>query len=148
MVDILLGALAQSIEKALDGEYIVYTEDVHQNAEKPCIFARCESAERVEMLNRHFFVRVNVKLTVEPGSDEKNAQTESMIATLFKVLGMVEAGGVCFNGRKIHAKRVEGHFTVHCIYDMWPEETEDCDLMEKIEVKGIYNGRAVYEERD
>ncbi|MBQ8539967.1 MAG: hypothetical protein IJ435_00685 [Clostridia bacterium] len=146
MVDKLIGALAQSIEKALDGEYIIYTEDVHQNAEKPCIFVRCESAERVQMLNRHFFVRVNVKLTVEPGSDEKNARTEALVAKLFNVLGMVEAGGVCFNGRKIHGKWAEGSFVVGCIYDMWQEKIKECDLMEKIEVKGIGHGGAVYEE--
>lgn len=146
MVDILLGALAQSLEKALGGEYVIYTEDVQQSAVKPCIFARCESAERVQMLNRHFFVRVNVKLTVEPGSDEKNAQTETLMVKLFGLLGQVEAGGVCFNGRKIHGNWAEGSFIVRCTYDMWPKETEECDLMEKIEVKGIGHGGAVYEE--
>ena len=137
MVDNLICALAQSIEKALDGEYAVYTEAVHQNAVKPCVFVECENAERVEMLNRRFFVRVSVKLTLENDSDEKKAQTDALTAKLFGLLGRVEAEGVCLNGRKIHGRWEDGSFVIRCIYDMWHEEVEECDLMEKIEVKGL-----------
>ena len=150
MVDKLIGALAESIESAFDGKYKVYTESVYQNAQKPCFFAECERAERLPMLNRRFFVRVHVLITFENDGDEKKFETESIVARLFDILGLVKVEDGYLNGRKIYGKQEEGRFVVRAIYDMWPQNIEkDIGIMESLEIKEIYDGEErIYESGD
>lgn len=135
MVDGLIGAIVKSISDTFEGRYGVYTENVYQGAEKPCFFVECEKAERVEMLNRRFFVRVTVKITFENDSDEKQYEAENVAAEMFDLLGLVKTDTVCFNGRKIYGKWESGRFVIRACFDMWNERaTEVAEMMEKIEV--------------
>ena len=146
MVDVLIGAVAKKVREAFGDEIEVYTESVYQNAHKPCFFVQCESSERIEMLNKNFFVRVHVAVTYENDSDEKRRAAESVTATLFDALSLVRVEDVCFNGRRIHGKWENGSMVIRAIYDMWTEiSDEEHELMETIEVKEIYDGAGVYE---
>ena len=141
MVDRLLALLVQSIEKEFGNEYAVYTESVYQNAKKPCFFALCESVERMQMLNGRFFVRAHVLVRFEAEGDEKRLEGDKIVARLFKLLGRIEGDNLCFNGRKVHGAWSDGVLNVRGIYDLWPEEAEEGDLMEKIELKGLCYGK-------
>lgn len=146
MVDKLIGAVAEKVRKEFGEKTEVYTEGVYQNAVKPCFFVECEKCERIEMLNRNFFVRVHAAVVYENEGDEKRRDGESITARLFDLLSCIEAGDVCFNGRKIYARWEDGRLVVRALYDMWPtEEIETCDVMETIEVKEIFDGAEVYE---
>ncbi len=145
MVDKLIALLAQSIEKNFGNEYAVYTESVCQSLKKPCFFVRCESMERMQLINGHFFVRAHVLISLEVEGDEKRLEGDKVVAKLFKLLGRLEGDELCFNGRKIHGAWSEGVLSVRCIYDLWPEETEEYDLMEKIELKGLCYGNQIHQ---
>lgn len=146
LVDKLIGAVAKKIKRELGEKAEVYTEGVYQNAVKPCFFVECEKSERMEMLNRRFFVRVHVAVIYENDGDEKRCDAESITATLFDLLARIDADEVCFNGRKIYGKWENGRLVIRALYDMWPQwESEECTLMEAIEVKEMYDGRAIYE---
>ncbi|MBQ6795522.1 MAG: hypothetical protein IJO83_05195 [Clostridia bacterium] len=141
MVDKLTGAVAEGIRDAFGEKAEVYTERVHQNAVKPCFFVECESMERIEMLNRNFFVRAHVAVIYENEGDEKRNEAEGITANLFKLLSLVKAGDVTLNGRRIHGKWENGALIVRVCYDIWQKEgKEECGVMEKIEVKGVYGG--------
>ena len=141
MVDKLTGAVAESIRNAFGEKAEVYTESVHQNAKKPCFFVECESMERIEMLNRNFFVRAHVAGMYENDGDEKRNEAEGVAPRLFKLLSLVKSGDVMLNGRKIHGKWENGTLIVRACYDIWQKEgKEECDVMEKIELKEVYGG--------
>ena len=141
MVDKLTGAVAEGIRDAFGEKAEVYTESVHQNVKKPCFFVECESMERMEMLNRNFFVRAHVAVIYENGGDEKRNEAEGIIARLFKLLSLVKAGDETLNGRRIHGKWENGALVVRVCYDIWQKEgREECGVMEKIEVKEVYGG--------
>lgn len=146
MVEKLIGAVAQKVRNEFGEKIEVYTESVHQNAVKPCFFIECEKCERVEMLNRNYFVRVQVAVTYENEGDEKKHDAQGVTAKLFDLLSCVMAEEVFFNGRKIHAKWEDGRLIVRAIYDMWPTmERETGTLMEAIEIKETFDGREIYE---
>ena len=146
MVDKLIGAIAEGIRNAFGDSAEVYTENVYQNAVKPCFFVECESSERIEMLNRNFFVRVHVGIAYENDDDEKRLEAESVTAPLFDLLNLIAVGDKCFNGRRINGKWESGRLVVRAIYDMWPEiDRAERELMETIEVKGLYDGSEIYE---
>lgn len=146
MVEKLLGALAKSVRDAFEEKVEVYTESVHQGVVKPCFFVQCEECERVEMLNRNFFVRVHVALTYDNDGDEKRYDAQCITAKLFDLLGVVRVGENFFNGRKIHGRWEDGKMVVRVCYDMWcAKMEEDCELIEKIEVRGMCDGERIYE---
>lgn len=141
MVDLLIGAVGEKIRNFWGEEYAVYTESVHQGAIKPCFFVECEKAERVEMLNRRFFVRVTVKITFENDSDTKKYETENITAPMFDLLSLVNAAGGYFNGRKIYGKWEDGAFVIRCCYDIYTVQNgEETEFMETVKVKGLYDG--------
>lgn len=146
MVDKLIGAIAQKIRDTFGDSTRVYTENVYQNAVKPCFFVECGSSERIELLNRRFFVRAHVEIRYENDGDEKRLEAESITALMFDLLNLIYVQDKCFNGRKINAKWENGRLVVRAIYDMWPElDRTGCEVMETIEVKGLYYGSEIYE---
>ncbi len=145
MIDKLIGAVAENIRKAVGEKFEVYTESVYQYAVKPCFFVECENVERIEMLNNNYFVRVHAKIICENDGDEKRLETESVATKLLDLLSTVMVDPVRLNGRKIHGKWEDGRLVIRAIYDIWHEMgTEEHDLMESIEVKGIYDGVGIH----
>ncbi len=145
MTDKLIGAVAQNIQDCFK-DAAVYTESVYQYAEKPCFFVECENIERVEMLNRNYFLRVHVKVIYENDKEEKRLEAEGAATKLLGILATARVEEILLNGRKIHARWENDRLVVRAIYDIWQEEEkEECDVMESIEVKGIYDGVGIYE---
>ena len=146
MVDKLIGAVAQKVRDEFGEKNEVYTESVQQNAVKPCFFVECENCERMEMLNRNYFVRVHLAVRYENDGDEKRCDAQSITARLFDLLSFIKAEEVCFNGRKIHARWEDDRLIVRAVYDMWPTvEKETGEKMEAIEIKETFDGREIYE---
>ncbi|MBR5535063.1 MAG: hypothetical protein IKU60_00290 [Clostridia bacterium] len=142
MIEKLITALAQSIRNEFENEWRVYTESVYQALEKPCFFVECEKVERVDMLNRRFLMRVNVKITCENDSEERKNDAQSLSAKLFDLLGCIRVDDCFFNGRKIHGKWESGSFVVRCVYDMVAKkEEEEAEKMLTIETRGFHDGR-------
>lgn len=140
MVDLLICAVSKKIRDAWS-EYEVYTENVHQGVKKPCFFVQCEKTEKVDMLQRRFFVRVTVKIVFENDNDSALYDGECITARMFDLLSALEIDGQIFNGRKVYGKWEDGRLVVRCCYDVYTvNEKEDTALMESVEVKGIYNG--------
>ena len=136
MIKKLIGAVAQSIRERLGAGYKVYTESVHQNLEKPCFFVECESAEKVPLLGRRFFLRMWVKISFLSSGDRKNYEEQEILGDLFLALNTIKTEEKSLMGRKIHAKRESGILTLRGCYDVFFEEAgenEDAALMEKIE---------------
>ncbi len=140
MVEKLTGAIAEKIRGL---GYEVYTESVHQNLKKPCAFVQCENAERVELLNGKFFIRVKIRVDFMAEGDEKTRMEEEAVGLIFGLLGRVYVGEAVFNGRKINSENDNGRLSVFALYDIWTKETEDenSPLMEAITIRERYDGR-------
>ncbi len=137
MVDGLICAIADVVKNTAGEEYVVYTESVHQKAVKPCFFIECEKAERIEVLNGGFFLRVSVKISCENDSDTKKYETDKLINALFEALRWIWIDTKAIAGRRIWGKWEDGRFVIRGCYDVWGIDSvdTDTDLMLTIEKK-------------
>lgn len=139
MIDVLVGAVGSMLHEKWGDEYEVYTEKVYQGAKRPCFFVECEKTEKINLLGGRFFVRADIKVTLENDSDTKIREADALIDSIFSLLNFVDVGERRIFGRRINAKWENGSMVVRSVYDVSGviEETEG-DLMEKITVKERY----------
>lgn len=141
MVEKLIGAIGDAFRNKWGDEYAVYTEAVEQGVKKPCFFIECEKSDAVRLLGERFFVRCTVKVTLDSDKEDKKCESGSLTGDMFKLLGLIEADGGFFRGRKISGTWESGGFAVRAVYDVYPVWEEEAELMEKIEAKEVLNER-------
>lgn len=137
MVDKLVEALAENMKARWGEEYKIYTENVYQNAVKPCFFIECENVQKVQLLGGRFFLRVEMKVVFDSDSDQKKLEGDKIIGELFVMMNCIKKDDRVYNGRKIHCNKENGNLTVRGVYDLFiRKEEEGYDMMESVEIKG------------
>lgn len=138
MIEKLIGAVAESLFKKWGEEYEVYTESVYQNVKKPCFFVECESVEKKELLGGRFFIRADIKVSIEDDGDIRKQKVEKMIGDVFAVMNFVCVEGKTLQGRSVRGKWENDSFVVRGTYSIFcGEERETHDLMQTVEIKGM-----------
>lgn len=147
MLGMLTGAVSEKIFKTFEEKYPVYTEKVYQNVKKPCFFVEIKGVEKINLIGGRFFLRVEMNITAENESDNRNLMSEEMAGKLFNALNFVEVGEISVYGRKMNAVNDGDKMIFKVFYDVSSikeNEEDETAFMESIGVKedvcGIHKG--------
>ncbi len=138
MLSMLTGAVSEKLFELFDKKHPVYTEKVYQNVEKPCFFVEIKGVEKVNLLGGRFFLRVEMCITAEDDSDNKNLVSEKNAGKLFGALNFVKVGEISVFGRKMSAVNDGDKLVFKVLYDVsgvMEKDDDETALMESIGVK-------------
>lgn len=132
MIEKLIETVSINVKKALGNEYKVYTEAVYQGGEKPCVFIECERLEKINLLGERYFLRAWLKVSLADDRRDKKHHADAASEALFNIMAKVCTDTVIIWGRNLTAKWENGDFTLRAYYDIYTQNKEETEMMEKI----------------
>lgn len=133
MINSMIDAISVALNSAFGEGYEIYTESVEQGLKEPCFSIFCLNPTTRLFRGERYFRQNMFCIQYFPSTEEKGAQGNDVLESLFDCLEYIRVQGDLTRGTNMHGELMEGGLSFFIHYDLFAYKVKENAAMGELQ---------------